>query len=186
MKWFKHDTDMCLDLKIREVIHRHGAEGYAIWCLMLELVGREGNSSKVQGTLRWSREIAHLLGWRSDRVIVAVAKTMAELELIDSKSFKYGHLHIPKMEMRVDTYTARKFKQCSNNVRTNFEQTSNNVRVDKTKTRREKNTNMSMTKNCEDITLHERSKKQSESGESLISLSKQNPELKTALEKIGI
>lgn len=38
MKWFKHKSDMIDDPKIRRVVRKHGAEGYAVYNLILERI----------------------------------------------------------------------------------------------------------------------------------------------------
>lgn len=124
MKWFKHDTDMHTDLKIQNLIEKHGAEGYAIFNLCLEMVGKEGTKGKIDGRLRWKQLICKVVGWSDNGKLESIINSMAELGLICSKSLKYGNLHIPKFTKRADDYTMRK-------LRTNSEYSTDNVHLDK-------------------------------------------------------
>ena len=40
MKWFKHDCDMHTDLKVQALYAKHGCEGYIVWIICLELLGK--------------------------------------------------------------------------------------------------------------------------------------------------
>jgi len=124
MKWFKHDTDMHTDLKIQTLIGKHGLEGYALWNLCLEMVGKEGKKGKLGSELRWLEGLLKVVGWSDKGKIEVMLKTMAECKLICPKSFNYGNLYIPKFMKRADTYTRRQ-------LRTDFEQSSHKVPLDK-------------------------------------------------------
>ena len=41
MKWFKHMSDMSMDVKVRRLIKKYGAEGYGLYCYILELIVRK-------------------------------------------------------------------------------------------------------------------------------------------------
>lgn len=124
MKWFKHDVDMHTDLKVQILLEKHGIEGYAIWNLCLEMVGKEGKKGKIDGQLRWIQLLLKVAGWTDKGKLESILNTMAEIKLICSKSFKYGNLYIPKFMKRADDYTLRK-------LRTNYEHNTDNVHVDK-------------------------------------------------------
>jgi len=124
MKWFEHDVDMHTDLKIQTLIEKYGLEGYAIWCLCLEFVGKEGKKGRLDGQTRWQEGVFKVTGWSNNGEgkvkLKSILGYLAELKLIDSKSLKYGHLNIPKFTKRMDSYTKRK-------LRTISEQTTDNV-----------------------------------------------------------
>jgi hypothetical protein len=135
MRWFKHDCDMHTDLKIQNLIEKHGLEGYAIFNLCLELLGKEGSKGKIDGQLRWRQVILKVSGWSDEGRLDKVLETMAEQGLICGKSLKYGHLHIPKFVKRADEYTLRK-------LRTNSEHSTDNVRAEQNRTEVEKKENI--------------------------------------------
>lgn len=120
MKWFKHDCDMHTNLKIQELIDKEGAEGYAIWILCLEMVGKEGKKGKLDGQKRWQKGLEKVLQWSGNGKIDKILKTLAEVKLINSKALKYGNLHIPEFTKRGDDYFRRQ-------LRTKSEQTTKKV-----------------------------------------------------------
>lgn len=138
MRWFKHDVDMHTDFKIRELIEKHGIEGYAIWSLCLELIGKEGvkisknGSTKVgrwclNGQRRWKHHLLNICQWSDEGKLDAILLTLADLGLICSKSLKYGTLYVPNFRNRADDYTSRI-------VRTVYEQGSDNVHLEQNRT----------------------------------------------------
>lgn len=132
MRWFKHDCDMHTDLKIQSLMEKHGLEGYGIFNLCLEMVGKEGRGGRINGQLRWRQGICKVAGWSEDGKLDKILETMAELGLICSKSLKYGNLYIPKFIKRADNYTTQK-------LRRDYEETTKNIppekkRIDKIRT----------------------------------------------------
>jgi hypothetical protein len=124
MKWFKHDCDMHTDLKVQILVDKHGIEGYAIFNLCLEMVGKEGKKGKIEGQLRWRQLLLKIAQWSDEGKLNKIIETMAEVKLICSKALKYDNLYIPKFIKRADDYTLRQ-------LRTNYGQTTDNVHVDK-------------------------------------------------------
>lgn len=57
MKWFKHDCDSTADAKIRKLILKYGAVGYAIYFHCLELIGANVNDNNVTFVLEHDAEI---------------------------------------------------------------------------------------------------------------------------------
>ena len=57
MKWYKHDTDATSDAKIRKLLIRHGAVGYAVYFHALELIASEVDESKLTFELEHDSEI---------------------------------------------------------------------------------------------------------------------------------
>lgn len=57
MKWFKHFTDATMDSKIKKLILRYGAEGYAIYFHCLELISGDITSDNITFELEHDAEI---------------------------------------------------------------------------------------------------------------------------------
>ncbi len=57
MEWFKHDTDASTDAKIRKLIMRHGAIGYAVYFHCLELIMADVNKDNITFQLEHDAEI---------------------------------------------------------------------------------------------------------------------------------
>lgn len=139
MKWFKHDCDMSSDLKIQSLISQHGLEGYAIWNLTLELLGREGHAGLISSELDWRSAL--LLSTGLDRneattnKLNTVLDSMAKIGLISAKNLKSNNLSIPKFKKRVDEYTKRMLREnygeTPDTIRTESEQTTDTLHVDK-------------------------------------------------------
>ena len=110
MKWFKNDCDMHTNLKIQELIEREGAEGYAIWILCLEMVGKEGKKGKIDGQKRWQKGLEKVFQWSGNGKVGKILNTLAEIKLINPKSLNYGNLHIPEFTKRGDDYFRRQLR----------------------------------------------------------------------------
>lgn len=57
MQWFKHDSDATMDSKIRKVIIKYGAVGYAIYFHCLELIAGGINENNITFELEHDSEI---------------------------------------------------------------------------------------------------------------------------------
>lgn len=57
MKWFKHDTDSTQDAKVKKLLIRYGAVGYAIYFHCLELIAMDLNESNITFELEHDSEI---------------------------------------------------------------------------------------------------------------------------------
>ena len=57
MKWFKHDTDAYNDAKVKKLILKHGAVGYAIYFHCIELIASDMNESNITFCLEHDSEI---------------------------------------------------------------------------------------------------------------------------------
>lgn len=113
MKWFEHDVDMHTDLKIQNLMEKYGLEGYAIWCLCLEMVGKEGEKGRLMVQTRWQQGLLKITGWSDKGRLDEIINFMAEIKLICSKSLKYGNLYIPNFIKRIDDYAKRKLRTTS-------------------------------------------------------------------------
>ena len=104
-------------------MEKHGLEGYAIWNLCLELLGKEGKKGILNSKSGWKNGLCKVIGWSDNGKLNSILDTMGELNLINIKSLKYGNLYIPKFNKRLDDYTARL-------LRTNPEQTTEKVTLE--------------------------------------------------------
>ncbi len=57
MKWFKHDSDASSDAKVKKLIIRHGAVGYAVYFHCLELITSDLSESHLTFELEHDSEI---------------------------------------------------------------------------------------------------------------------------------
>ena len=127
MRWFKHDCDMHTNLKIQNLIDKEGAEGYAVWCLCLEMVGKEGKIGRIDGQKRWKKGLLKVFQWTDEGRLDKILNTLAEIRLINPKSLNYGNLHIPEFKKRGDDYYRRQLRTLSEESSPRIEQN----RIDK-------------------------------------------------------
>jgi hypothetical protein len=57
MKWYKHDTNALADAKIKRLVMRHGAEGYAVYFHCLELIAGDVSKENITFELEHDAEI---------------------------------------------------------------------------------------------------------------------------------
>jgi len=57
MKWFKHDTDATTDAKLKKLILKYGAEGYAVYFHCLELIAGDVSETNITFELEHDAEI---------------------------------------------------------------------------------------------------------------------------------
>ena len=57
MKWFKHDSDASSDAKIKKLVIRHGAVGYAVYFHCLELIAGNVSNDNITFKLEHDSEI---------------------------------------------------------------------------------------------------------------------------------
>jgi hypothetical protein len=106
MKWFKHDADASSDAKIKKLILRHGAEGYAIYFHCIELITGDVTENKITFELEHDAEIiADNLKIKGDASFSGVEKVnqimryIVELGLFDENN---GHISCYKIAKRLD------------------------------------------------------------------------------------
>lgn len=107
MQWFKHDSDAAVDAKIRKLIIRHGATGYAVYFHCLELIAADISSSKLTFELEHDAEII------ADNLKIIGTSDMAGVDivgdimryLIDLRLFEEsnGRIFCFKMLKRLDS-----------------------------------------------------------------------------------
>lgn len=107
MKWFTHDCDMHTDLRIQQLIEKEGLEGYAIYNLCLEFLGKEGKKGRLKVDSRWQQGLLKVCGWSDKGRLDKVLNTIASVGLICPKSLKYGNLYCKNFMKRADNWTKR-------------------------------------------------------------------------------
>jgi hypothetical protein len=107
MKWFKHDTDASTDARIKKLILRYGAEGYAIYFHCLELIAGDISETNVTFELEHDAEIiADNLKIKGDSQksgidrVNEVMKYIISLELFTNDN---GHIRCYKIAKRIDS-----------------------------------------------------------------------------------
>jgi len=106
MKWFQHLTDSHGNGKMRQILRKHGLEGYAFCWICRELVGKEGENYRLRAEKDWKmtlKEVTKL----EDKVIDEYLGYLAEIKAINPKSLQIGDLHIPKMREYSDNWTKK-------------------------------------------------------------------------------
>jgi hypothetical protein len=113
MLWFKHQTDAHVDAKIKKLIMRHGAEGYAVYFHSLELIiGDVGQTNMTFELEHDSEIIADNLKIKDatdkdgTEIVNDIIKTIVALGLFEEIE---GKIYCLKALKRIDT------SQTSNN-----------------------------------------------------------------------
>lgn len=118
MKWFKHETNAYMNLKLQAVINKFGLEGYGYYWACVELVGEQGKNYCVNCEKSWKILFQKLLNIEIKKQDILL-DFFSEVGLIDKKALKRGDLFIPKLQERSDEYTKRverRFGQDTDNV----------------------------------------------------------------------
>ena len=118
MKWFKHESDAHMNLKLQAVIDRFGLVAYGYYWVLVEMVANQGTNYCIKKDKEWS---AHLKKFINIEVTTQKKYLLyfGEKGLIDKASLIKGDLYIPKLEERSDEYTQkvkRKSGQTPDNV----------------------------------------------------------------------
>ena len=104
MKWFKHHTDAHNNLKFQKIFKDFGSEGYGLFWICVELVGREGNNFRVSAEKEWFSYLEKNSGIERKK-IKTILQAFADTNLVDKKALNKGELYLPKLQERVDEYT---------------------------------------------------------------------------------
>ena len=104
MKWFKHHTGAHNNLKFQKVFKDFGSEGYGLFWICVELVGREGNNFRISAEKEWISYLEKNSGIEEKKV-KSILVEFGEVNLIDKKALNKGELYLPKLQERVDEYT---------------------------------------------------------------------------------
>jgi len=107
MKWFPHDTDATQDAKIRKLLIKHGAVGYAIYFHCLELIAAEISESNLTFELEHDSEIIadnlHIKGTADKSgidIVQEIMRTILSLNLFEQSE---GRIFCFKLLKRVNT-----------------------------------------------------------------------------------
>lgn len=107
MKWFKHDSDASTDARIKKLILRYGAEGYAIYFHCLELIAGDISETNVTFELEHDAEIiADNLKIKGDSQKSGIDRVNEIMRyIIDLELFTHdnGHIRCYKMAKRIDS-----------------------------------------------------------------------------------
>lgn len=114
MKWFKHDSDASIDVRLKKLMMRYGMEGYGLYWYCLEAVARNVEKHNLTFELEHDAEtIAFETRLHVDHV-QEVMSFMVDLGLFENDR---GVVTCLKMAARTDEYTQKVIKK-SNNVPT--------------------------------------------------------------------
>uniref|UniRef100_A0A6H2A1K1 Lin1244/Lin1753-like N-terminal domain-containing protein n=1 Tax=viral metagenome TaxID=1070528 RepID=A0A6H2A1K1_9ZZZZ len=116
MKWFKHLTDSHANGKMRQILRKHGLEGYAFCWVCRELIGKEGNGKyRINSEKEWKLTLKDITGLTEEK-INSYLTYQAEIDAIDAKALEKGDLYIPKLKEYGDEYSTRISRQTPDNV----------------------------------------------------------------------
>jgi len=111
MRWFKHVTTAAQDQKIMAVIQESGVEGYGIYFMLLEIVGRQLDK-KNEVSLKYSAKL-----WANSLYISAqkvrrnfklfAEKDLIKLEVSQIKNQFFYRVEIPNLLKYRDEFTRR-------------------------------------------------------------------------------
>ena len=103
MRWFKHDTDAAQDAKIRKLLLKHGAVGYAVYFHCLELIAGAVDETKATFELEHDSElIADTLKINGDgsqsgmEKVEVIMRTILDLGLFEQSNNKIFCLKLAK------------------------------------------------------------------------------------------
>lgn len=107
MQWFKHDTNSTMDFKIKKLLIRYGAVGYAIYFHCLELIAESISEDNITFELEHDSEIIaddlRITGTadKSGKELVEeIMRYMIELNLFEESN---GHIFCFKLLKRLDS-----------------------------------------------------------------------------------
>lgn len=107
MQWFKHDTDCTQDAKIKKLLIKHGAIGYAIYFHCLELIAAETSESNLTFELEHDSEIIadnlHIKGTAEKSGIAIVEEIMRFIIDLDLFQESNGRIFCFKLLKRLDS-----------------------------------------------------------------------------------
>ena len=108
MKWFKHDSNAQADAKMRKLISRYGATGYAIYWRCLEYIAAGVEKHNITFELEHDAEILAGDFALSVELVESIMGYMIELKLFENSD---GRITCMKMMSRTDEYTQKIIKQ---------------------------------------------------------------------------
>jgi hypothetical protein len=130
LKWFQHDSDASLDFKVKKLIRRHGATGYAVYIHCLELIALSISKDNPTLMLEHDNEtIADNLKIDNIKVVDNIINTIVELNLFQRYN---DNIYCYKMAERLDNTESRNpdFNRVKKEVRSYYVATTKKQRAD--------------------------------------------------------
>jgi len=107
MKWFKHDSNASSDAKIKKLLIRHGAVGYAVYFHCIELITADLSESNLTFELEHDSEIIadnlKIVGTGTESGLEIVEKIMITLIELDLFMDNNNRILCLKLAKRLDT-----------------------------------------------------------------------------------
>ena len=106
MNWFQHDTASTQDAKIKKLLIRHGAVGYAVYFHCLELIASDLSETNLTFELEHDSEIIadnlRIQGTGEKSGIQIVEEIMRTIVSLDLFSERNGHIFCFKLIKRIN------------------------------------------------------------------------------------
>lgn len=111
MRWFKHLTDAADDEKLADILTEFGPEGYGVWWLLVEVIGKQMDSSpKCEASYsldHWARKLYVSKRKTTSFLTVFSEKNLIFLEYDNSNVLGKIIVKIPKMLNFRDEYSKK-------------------------------------------------------------------------------
>lgn len=106
MKWFKHLSDARTNLKLIQVVMKHGIEGYGLWWMCVELVAQQGEKNRIKKEKCWKMTLARD-SMMSEERLMTLLQAFGEYRLLDKIGLEMGDLYIPSLKEYGDEYSEK-------------------------------------------------------------------------------
>ena len=107
MQWFKHDTDAATDAKIKKLVMRYGADGYAIYFHCIELIVGNVSEHNITFELEHDAEIIadnlKIQGTSDTSPVDRVNQIMRYIVSLGLFEENNGHIFCYKILKRLDS-----------------------------------------------------------------------------------
>lgn len=107
MQWFKHDSDAATDAKIKKLLMRYGADGYAIYFHCIELIVSDLSDNNITFELEHDAEIIadnlKIKGSSDTSAVDRVNQIMRYIVSLGLFEENNGHISCYKILKRLDT-----------------------------------------------------------------------------------
>jgi hypothetical protein len=120
MKWFKHDTDATTDARVKKLILKYGAEGYAVYFHCIELIAGDTSETNITFELEHDAEIIadnlKIKGTSEESGIDRVNSIMRYIVSLGLFTEENGHVRCFKIAKRLDSSmtSSNKFRELIN------------------------------------------------------------------------
>jgi hypothetical protein len=140
MQWFKHDTNAINDAKLKKLIIKYGAEGYAVYFHCIELIANDINENNITFCLEHDSEIIadnlKIKGTAEKsgiQIVEEIMKYIIELRLFEEHN---NLIYCFKLLKRLDTSmtSSQKFRKVITEAKENHDEVmteSCKIRLDK-------------------------------------------------------